>query len=131
MSRIDRPQAFLNAKRQAFVAAMLAAASVGEAAGSVGVSERTARRWLADPAVRLALSEAQNELLSQVTAKLLTAISEAIETLREVHSDADNAPTARVSAARAILEAGLRYVETSDLARRVTELEELLIRRSA
>ena len=49
----------------------------------------------------------------------------AVETLEAIHQDPDAPTGARVSAARAILDAGPRLRDALDLAERVTKLEQL------
>lgn len=60
----------------------------------------------------------------EAAAQLLRAtISEAIDTLREIMQDSDNAAGARSQAAQAILNAALKYSEYAELERRITALE--------
>jgi hypothetical protein len=57
----------LTPKQQRAVRALLEHKSVGEAASSIGVGERTLFRWLTDPAFKLALSAAESDLLDAAT----------------------------------------------------------------
>ena len=52
--------------------------------------------------------------------------SEAVEVLAEIMSDITNAPSARVSAAKAIIEYSIKTIEVEDLTQRVEELERLI-----
>lgn len=109
------------------MAALMTSRTVGEAATVAGVSERTARRWCRLPAVRRALSEAQDETLKRATAYAVAAVSEAIAVLEKIMTDADVSAAARVSAARCILDAAARLTETAHLVERVAALEERLL----
>jgi len=113
----------LTPKQKRFIQALLTSRTVHDAAKLAQVGTRTADRWIADPAVKLALAEAQSAALGAVTRQLVDAMTDAIATLEGIHLDGDNPATARVSAARAILDSGLKYAELVDLAERVTELE--------
>jgi len=53
----------------------------------------------------------------------------ALDVLHEIMVDAASPPTPRVSAARAVLDAGLRYAELVSLAGRVSALEEKVAER--
>jgi len=110
-------------KQRRFVSAMLTSRTVAQAADLAQISRKTGERWLSDANVKAALTEAQSVALGGVTRQLVDAMSGAIGTLEAIHTDTAAPATARVSAARAILDSGLKYAELVDLAQRVTELE--------
>lgn len=104
-----------------FVAARAAGASVPAAARAAGVSERTAYRWLEDPAVRQQIEEARADIVARAVMKLSAASTEAAETLRRLlYSDMD---FARLAAARAILELGAKLRGLEELETRIADLE--------
>jgi len=105
----------LTARQRRFVAATLA-----------GIARVTAHRYLRNPAVKLALSDAFDEAMAQTTRQVVAAMTDALQTLKPVHSDGEKPVGVRVTAARAILEAGPRLREAIDIAERVTELERRL-----
>lgn len=105
----------------ALIAALAAGCTHAAAAEQAGVSERTVRRRLDDPAFRQQVEAARAEILDRAVAELTSAAVEAVEALRTLlGSEADYA---RLGAARAILEVGLRYRAQLDLAERVAALE--------
>jgi len=114
----------LSCKKHRFLQALLQAKSIREAAGLTHISERTAWRWLRDPAFRAELRRVQDEALAQAARQAVGTFGEALETLRDVMARPSAPASARVAAARAVLEVGLRLAETLDLAERVRELEE-------
>jgi methylaspartate ammonia-lyase len=116
----------LSARQQRLAAALAAGKDVRSAAKAARISERTAYRYLNDPAVRAALSQALDDALSMATRRVVAAMTEALTTLEAVHADTKQPASARVSAARAILAAGPRLREAVDLAERVQRLEEQL-----
>lgn len=103
---------------------MLAGHTVESAATKAQISHRTAWRYLAEPAVRAELQRRGDALLAGATSGLLADLALARKTLREVMNDQDAPPTARVSAARAVLDSVLRLVEMYALVGRVKLLEE-------
>ena len=113
----------LTARKRRFVAAMVTARSVAEAARIAKIGARTAWRYLADPEVKRALSLALDGMMTVVTRRTVDAIAGALDTLRAVQGDDDASPSARVAAARTVMQAGPRLRETNDLAARVTALE--------
>ena len=113
----------LSRREARFVSALLASSSVGDAAAVAGVSERSASRYLAREAVRAELARRHAGVLGHVAARLVGAMSESLEVLRAVQSDTCASASARVSAARAILESGLKLSEVVALSERVAILE--------
>ncbi len=99
--------------------------SIEAAARSCAVGERTLRRWLRHRDFAEAYCEACRVVMRHVTARLQVAAGEAVETLNSALV-AENSPwTARVSAARTILDQAHRALELTDLETRVAELERL------
>ena len=113
----------LTAKQSAFVAALFTAPTAEAAALAVGVSVRTARRWVRLPAIRAAILEAQRQALTLATRRAVGAMAGALATLEAMHGDPDNAPGARVAAARAILDSGPRLLDLADIEARLAALE--------
>ncbi len=111
------------AKRR-FALAVLEAKSVRQACELADVSEATGYRYLQDPAVRARLAEYTDALLAQAAAGLLSDLVDARATLREIMNDREAGDSARVSAARAVLDASLRLFELVSLSERVARLEE-------
>lgn len=116
----------LSRNRRRFALALTISRSVKAAADSVGIAERTAWNWLREPAVRAAPNEALDAVLAQATHNAAGLMTKALDTLAAVMADREASSSSRVSAARAILETGLRYSEHVTLVERVTALEEAI-----
>jgi len=113
----------LTARQRRFVAALLAAPTVLDAAAAASISETTAWRYLASPAVQAELSARCDVVLTQVSAGLVADMQEARAVLVEAMRDPEAAPGVRVRAALGVLDAGLRVLDSLLLARRVAVLE--------
>ncbi len=113
------------------MAAALSAPTLREAAHLAGVSEPTAWRYLRAPAVRQELAARQDDILGHVARRLASEMGAALDVLSEVMEDTAAHPGARVSAARAILETGLRLAELVTLSERVAALERIVARETA
>jgi hypothetical protein len=111
---------------EALLAALLAEPTVARAAKQAGISERTAYRTLADPAFKAEYRDARRQVVAQVGTLLQQSATDAVEVLKEVMKDKDLLPTARVSAAKAILDAAFRSSELDDLAADVAALQEVV-----
>jgi len=112
----------LSVRKRRFVEALLGGATQAQCAVLLGVSDRQARRYMTDPHVRRVLAQGQDIAIEEVARRAAGAMSEALNTLSQVMR-AGESDTARVSAARAVLEAGLRFREQVDLAGRIEALE--------
>lgn len=95
--------------------ALLTHPSKTEAAEAAGVSLRTLQRYLADEQFQAAYREAFQELVTDATRQVQQSLSPAIRALRSIVEDDGENASARISAARALLEYGLRMTELSDI----------------
>ncbi len=113
----------LSARQSRFIGALIGGASMSEAAAAAGVVDRTARRWLSQAAVRAELARCSAAVLGEVSVRLVSAMSEAVDVLRAIMSDPAASAPARTSAARAVLDGGLRLAELVSISERVAALE--------
>lgn len=93
------------------IAALLAQPTHRSAAKAAGVSERTLRRRLEDPAFRARVAEASRRTMIDALAGLSRATSIAVTALTAIAAGAVKADVARVAAAKALLEASLHVLE--------------------
>ncbi|ACV64413.1 phage protein [Desulfofarcimen acetoxidans DSM 771] len=115
----------LTRKMELAVAALLTAPTIGLAAQKVGISEITLWRWLQTEEFKGRYAEAKRQAVGQAIARLQQSTVKAVDALEEIVSDVDAKDTARVAAAKIILETALRGIEIEDLAARVELLEKL------
>ena len=99
------------------------AASQADVAKRLRISERHVRRLLALERVRKALDDAARTGLREASALLGRGAVRAARALISMASADAAATSARVAAARAVLEGGSRLVDLMDLERRIVELE--------
>jgi phage terminase small subunit len=116
-------------KLNGFIASLLSSPNVEAAAKAAGVSRATACRWLKDPAVQARLREARKDAMSTAMARLQEAAAGAVDCLCEVQKEGES-ESARVSAARCVLEQALRAAELGDLEERLAKLETIAQSRS-
>lgn len=115
----------LSARQRRFVAAVIAAPDVRAAAGAAGIGERTAWTYLAMPEIRAELAARQDAVIGHVARQLGQRMGDALEVLTDLMHSAES-EAARVSAARAVLDTGLKLAELVSLQDRVAALEALL-----
>lgn len=110
------------------IAALISCPTLAEAARSAGIAEKTLWRWLQVPEFQACYRSARQEVVSQAIALIQGCMGAAVNTLKTVAGDDQAPPSARVAAARAILDLGLRVVEIEDLAERIERLEAIISR---
>ena len=114
----------LHGKQAAAIAALLAQRTIAEAAHQVGIGERTLLRWLqADSAFQAAYRTARRHVVQHAVAQVQQATSTAVATLEAIMQDSTASASARVSAAKVVMETALKAVELEDLEARIVALE--------
>ena len=114
----------LSTRKRAFIGAIVAGMTHAEAAATVGVTARTATRYMGDPLVKAALSEVMDATFGQVTQRMAGGTNEALDVLRGIMADVAVSASVRVRAAVAWLDAAPKWREAVDLVDRVTALEQ-------
>ena len=116
----------LTRKQEALISALLTMPQLIDAVRHVGISEVTAWRWLKQEAFATAYREARRAVIDQAIVQVQCATGAAVETLRQVMQDATASPSARVSAAKVMLDTAFKVVELEDLEARLRDLEDRL-----
>ena len=109
-------------KQQKALLALLTHPTKEQAASAAGITPKTLRSYLADPAFQTEYRKAFSSLV-EATRQAQQAIAPALSTLREVVEDGDESPQFRISAARSILEYSLKLTEQNDIIATLQELE--------
>lgn len=82
------------------------------------------KRYLDEPEFQTAYQEAVTKLLEEASVQAKQGLSPALSCLREIVEDRKTAATARIQAARSLLEYCLRLAETVDIMKQLNELEQ-------
>lgn len=113
----------LSKKKELAIAAILECKTLKEAAKKVGVSDPTLWRWMQIPKFQAALKEAKKQCVEGAVSKLSQICDEAVKNLRDIMNNPEVPASARVSAAKCVLDSGLKGVELDDLEARLAALE--------
>jgi hypothetical protein len=98
--------------------------SLQAAAAASGINEKTLRRWLReDAAFQMAYRDARRQVVQQAIVQVQQTTGDAVETLRTVMQDPEAPASARVSAARVVLDTAIKAIELEDLEQRIVALE--------
>lgn len=117
MTEIDR----LTTRQQAAISALLTAPTITAAAETIGAGEKTIRRWLAEPAFRSALADAEGALIDGAVRRLLALQADALDALGDVL--ATGTPAQRLRAASIVLDSMMRLRELRTIEYRLAALE--------
>src|SRR5215813_12184610 len=112
----------LSAKQSRAIRALLLKKTMRDAAAAAGVTEITLWRWVQQPEFVKALTDASARALETAIASLQSACNDAVIVLRHVMTDLGAPASARVSAARTVLETAVRARELIQHEQRLSEL---------
>jgi hypothetical protein len=104
---------------------LLSHPNLEDAAAAAGVSRTTAWRWMQAADFIARLRAAGRDAMQRAIARLQEAAAPAVDALCEVQASGES-ESARVSAARIILEMALRSVELQDVQERIDKLEAIV-----
>ena len=119
----------LSRNKERAISALLSSPSITEAAKIVGIGEKTLWRWLQLDNFKNAYRAARKEVVSQAIAQVQKGMSDAVKTLQDVMTDSNAPASAKVSAARAMIDMGLKSTEIEDLEKRISDIEKILERK--
>lgn len=105
------------------LAALLSCPTQEAAAAKAGISSRTLRNYLKDPEFAETYRKASSQLITTATLQIQRGLAPAIGTLREIAEDREASTSARIQAARGLLEYGIRLSELGDIYARIEALE--------
>lgn len=120
----------LEQKQEKAISALLQAQSIREAAKESGIAEATLHRWLKEESFKEAYRAAKREVVQHALCKLQRSAGKAVKVLIDIAEDEKTPASARVSAAKVILETSLKAVEYEDLEKRISEIEKIMTERN-
>ena len=113
-----------SANREKVLAALLRCNTKKEAATSAGVGVRTIYEYLRDPDFAEEYAEAKRNLIREASDQIKRSMGPAINTLRTIAEDPRAAKTARVQAARTLLEYAIELDKHTAIEDRLAALEQ-------
>jgi molybdenum-dependent DNA-binding transcriptional regulator ModE len=116
-------------KQELALRAIAVSPTLKEAARAAGVSDATLWRYMQEPAFKRRLRNARREAVSHALIRMQRASGEAVTVLEELMRSEKASASARISAARAIIDYSMRAVEMDELQSRIDELEEFILRK--
>lgn len=119
-----RESARLSAKQQRAIEALLSGATKGDAAATAGVNPRTLNRWLNEDVLFWdTLQGESHKTVIDATRRLTAAMDTAVTVMTAVMQDGDAPAAVRLRAAQVMIETAVKLIETTDILKRLDELE--------
>lgn len=115
----------LSTRQQKALAALLKYPTHKQAAAAAGISERRLRDYLQDEEFKQEYRRRLDAILNESMSAAKQALVPALQTLLEICQDQKRTDTARIAAARAIIDACLRLNDAADVAERLETLERI------
>lgn len=113
----------MNKNKERALAALVSCPTQEAAAEKAGISSRTLRNYMKDPEFAAEYKRMNSQLVTAATLQIQRSLAPAINTLREIAEDRAANMTARIQAARGLLEYGIRLSELGDVYARIEALE--------
>ncbi|MCI8524341.1 MAG: hypothetical protein HFF17_00095 [Oscillospiraceae bacterium] len=111
-------------KQQKALVALLTQPTKEKAAAAAGITSKTLRNYLDDPEFQAEYRKAFAGLVENATRKVQQTLEPAVAVLKDIMEDSGENGQVRVTAARSVLEYGLRMTEQLDILERIKALEE-------
>ena len=107
------------------LSALLSQPTLALVAAQVGITERTLYRWInEDSAFKAEYLKLRREIVGSAVLQLQKASNNAVNCLISTMNDLDNPASARVAAAKTVLELSFKGLEMDDLEARISALEQ-------
>ena len=113
----------LSPKQLSCIRELAAGAGVVEAAERVGITQRQIARWKNDERFIAALRAAQRDIYDQSISLIVGSMNLALVTLADICKSSSASEATRVSAARSILESGIKGFGQQELRSQIEDLE--------
>lgn len=114
----------LTANQEKAIGALLNSKSNAEAARKAGLGRRTIDVYMKNEEFKTELQRRRHALLDDATRNAQNNMTEAVTVLRDVFTDNKSPPAARIAAAKAMLEYGLRLTEFNDILKELEASED-------
>ena len=111
-------------RKEKALQALLVSRTRAEAAKAAGIGESTLRTYMQDTEFLERYRQAFGDMVRDAARQAQQTLSPALSTLREIMEDREELASARITAARSILEYTLKLGEQVDILEQLRELEE-------
>lgn len=108
-------------RKEKALQALLVSRTRAEAAKAAGIGESTLREYMKDPEFSVAYKHAAAGIMDGATRQLQQNLTAAIDRLAQIVVDDEENSMAQISAAKTLLDYGLRFTEFNDILKMLEE----------
>jgi hypothetical protein len=124
MTSSDQDTEILTPKQEQLIAVLVSGVNIATAARTIGIGDKTARRWLKLPHFLAGYKAAQQSIFDDRLAALREGVDTAINTLKRNMTSEDTPASVQVRAAQIWLEQAINLHKMSELEERLLEFEQ-------
>ena len=110
-------------RKEKALQALLVCRTRAEAAKTAGIGESTLREYMKDAEFMERYKQAFGGMVADATRQAQQTLSPALSTLKEIMEEREEQASARITAARSILEYAMKLCEQTDILDQLRELE--------
>ena len=115
----------MNSAKEQALAALLTSPTIRAASQKCGIAERTINGYIREDAeFRQAYDEHRQAIIREASEKMTSAFNAAVDTLCEVMGNDENNAATRVTAAKAIIEHGMKLFEITDILQQLQDIRD-------
>lgn len=111
-------------RKEKALQALLVCRTRAEAAKAAGIGESTLREYMKDPEFSTAYKQAAAGIMDSATRQLQQNLTAAIDRLGKIAADDGENSMAQISAAKALLDYGLKFTEFNDVLKELETTED-------
>lgn len=112
-------------KDEQILTALLSCGNIRDASIAAGVSHTTIYNRLSDKEFKAEYDRRRTTALNEACNTLQATLTKAVDTIREIAENSDNAPQIRLNASALLLQNCLKYTEQVNILARLDELEKI------
>ena len=118
----------MNSAKEQALAALLTCPTICEASRKCGVAERTINGYIREDAeFRQAYDENRQAIVRDASERMTGAFASAVDTLTEIMTDKEHNAATRVSAARTVIEHGMKLIEVTDVLQQLQDINDIIL----
>ena len=113
-------------KQLKFLTVWLDCGKITEAIKTCGISNSTAYRWKEEPEFKAEFQKRKTEMLNEVSMKMQTGFSDAVENLLQIIRNPDSSAQVKINAIDCLFRNARPIIEEVDILNRLQAIEESL-----
>lgn len=128
LNKTEHSEPELTSRQERAIVALISSPTIEGAAKAAKIGRVTLFKYLQEPLFQKVYREAKRQSVEHAIAKLQRVSTKAVDILEEIMRNRDAPASARVTAAKTVLEMAVKAIEFETLEERIAALEDTYIR---